>query len=145
MRQVTPSDFSRDAKRHSCGGISSGRFGVPPTCWRRASSPLTREGGHVPSSQNKPEAADERKRSVPACFPRTRLQQGDLLAEIVQDRRDPAHVFECVVQRRGCSEILFLGQFHSQLQAEAAAEVFLADYRARQLPLTGKIPRDGDK
>ena len=88
--------------------------------------------------------ADERKRSVPACLPRTRLQQADLVAEIVEDRRDPAHIFECVVQRHGCSEILFLGQFHSQLQAEAAVEVFFADYRRRHSPLTDKISGKGD-
>ena len=75
---------------------------------------------------------DERKRIVPACIPRTRLHAGELLAEVVEDRRSRPPLLVCVVQRQGSPEILFLGQFRSESEAEFAAKEFMSDYLTRQ-------------
>lgn len=73
----------------------------------------------------------KRKQLLPACIPRTRLQDGDLCAEIIEDRRSPRRLL-CVVQKQGSPEILFLGQFFSYQEAESAAGDFMSEYQAHQ-------------
>src|SRR6266705_2913842 len=41
---------------------------------------------HLPSRRFEL-GADQRKQAVPACIPRTRLQRGELFADIIEDRR----------------------------------------------------------
>ena len=76
---------------------------------------------------------DQRKRIVPACIPCTRLYAGEMFAEIVEDRRSRPPLLVCVVQRQGSPEILFLGQFRSESEAEFAANEFMSDYLTRQV------------
>ncbi len=71
---------------------------------------------------------ERRRRIVPLRIPRTRLEQGELFAEIIEDRRCHPPVVLCVVQRRGSSEILFMGQSRSRSEAETAANEFISDY-----------------
>ena len=70
---------------------------------------------------------DERKRLIAACIPRTCLRTGDFVVDVIEDRRNHPALFLCVVQRQGSSEILFLGQFNSQPDAETAARQFISD------------------
>lgn len=72
---------------------------------------------------------ERRQRVEPARIPRHRLRKGELLAEIIEDRRGrPNAIVHCVVQRSGSAEVLFLGQFHSRAAAQDAAEQFIAEY-----------------
>ncbi len=71
---------------------------------------------------------DRRRRSVPASIPRSRLNKGELFAEIIEDRRTHPSLIFSVVQKQGSPEILFLGQSHSRAAARAAARGFIADY-----------------
>lgn len=71
---------------------------------------------------------DERKRMIAACIPRSRLYIGDFVVEIIMDRRNHPPLFLGVVQKLGSTEILFLGQFSSEPEAEAAAKQFIAEY-----------------
>ena len=77
-------------------------------------------------------AADRRKRTEPACIPRKTLVKGELLAEVIENRRSQEPLFFSVVQRQGRPELLFLGQFESEAAAAAAAEEFISDYLRRQ-------------
>jgi len=70
---------------------------------------------------------DERKQLIAACIPRTRLHIGDFLIDIVEDRRSQPRLFLCVVQRQGSPEVLFLGQFSQEPDAQAAARQFIAN------------------
>jgi hypothetical protein len=71
---------------------------------------------------------DERKRMIAACIPRTSLHIGGFVADIILDRRNHPALFLCVVQGRDSPEVLFLGQFSSEPDAEAAAKQFIADH-----------------
>lgn len=76
-----------------------------------------------------PKSRERRQRVEPARIPRHHLRQGELLADIVEDRRGrPNAIVHCVVQRSGAAEVLFLGQFHSRAAAQDAAEQFIAEY-----------------
>jgi hypothetical protein len=72
--------------------------------------------------------SDERKRLIAACIPRTSLHAGEFVVEIIEDRRSSPPLFLCVVQRQGSPEILFLGQFNSEADGQAAAKQFIADH-----------------
>ena len=79
------------------------------------------------SSSNSP--GNQRQRFLAAELPRTRLLAGEFFADIIHDRRTRPPLFLCVVQRHGSREVLFLGQFHSESDAEAAAMEWIAELR----------------
>ncbi len=68
----------------------------------------------------------------PACsLHRSRIVRGEFFADIIEDCRiDPQIVF-CVIQQRGSPEVLFLGQFYTVSEAEAAAHHYISDYQSR--------------
>ena len=83
------------------------------------------------SSEGSQFGADQRKRLIASGIPRVKFQQGDLSAEMIVDRRRHPNIVLCVIQKHGSPEILFLGQFNSQEEAEVAARQFISDYRVR--------------
>jgi hypothetical protein len=92
----------------------------------------------VPTQQS--EFGDERRRQFAAArIPRIRMFRGDMVAEIIIERRKQPAVVHCVVQRQGSPEILLLQQFYSQEEAKAAAEHFMSAYgsKCRQAKLSG--------
>ena len=68
---------------------------------------------------------DRRNRQTPESIPRTRLEFGELFAEIVEDRRGKPQLFQTVIQRIGSPEILSLSQETSLEEAKRAAELQL--------------------
>ncbi len=72
---------------------------------------------------------NQRQGFLAAELPRTRLLAGEFFADIIQDRRTRPPLFLCVVQRHGSREVLFLGQFHSEPDAETAAMEWIAELR----------------
>ncbi len=73
--------------------------------------------------------AKDQKQVDPAAIPGTRIRgPGRLFADIIEDHRS-SQVVHFVVQKRGSTEILFLGQSRSRMEAEFAACAFMADHR----------------
>ncbi|HET7208401.1 MAG TPA: hypothetical protein VFI95_17625, partial [Terriglobales bacterium] len=87
--------------------------------------------GFMVSCEGSQFGADQRKRLIASGIPRVKFQQGDLSAEMIEDRRRHPNIVLCVIQKHGSPEILFLGQFNSQEEAEVAARQFISDYRVR--------------
>ena len=65
---------------------------------------------------------ERRKRPTPEEIPRTRLEFGELFAEIIEDRRGEPRLYQTVIQRIGSSEILGLSQETSLEEAKRSAE-----------------------
>lgn len=84
------------------------------------------------SSGGIPSGLERRMKIVPACVPRKRLRRGQLLADIMEDRRSHPPLFFCLVQKQDSPEILFLGQFRSGSAAAKAAGQFMSEYLTRQ-------------
>ncbi len=72
---------------------------------------------------------NQRQRFLSTGLPHTRLLAGEFFADIIHDRRTCPPLFLCVVQQYGSPEVLFLGQFHSETDAETAAMEWIADLR----------------
>ena len=66
------------------------------------------------------------------CIPRLRLQGGECFADVVEDRRSHPALFLSIVQKHGSNDILFLGQFLSQAEAETAAIQFMDEMISEQ-------------
>ena len=113
------------------GARFSGRKpGLPINTYLRFRASFVPRGGKV-SAQQFEFTEERRRRFTPARVPRTRMFRGDLVAEIIADRRERPEVVHCVVQRQGSPEVLFLQQFYSREEAKVAAEQFMSTY-ARQ-------------
>jgi len=66
---------------------------------------------------------ERRKRPAPEEIPRTRLEVGELFAEIIEDRRAQPRLFQTVIQRIGSPEILSLSQETDLEEAMRSAEL----------------------
>jgi hypothetical protein len=65
---------------------------------------------------------EKRKHSAPEQIPRTRLEFGELFAEIIEDRRAQPRLYQTVIQKVGSPEILSLSQEISLEEAKRSAE-----------------------
>lgn len=81
-------------------------------------------------SSNRDIGYGKRTQWIPACLPRTRREDRELFAEIIEDRRSHPRLLLCVIQKHGSPEILFLGQFRTLVEAETAAGDFMSDFQA---------------
>lgn len=89
-----------------------------------------------------PHYSDERRRAfVPSGLPRTRLQQGDYVAELVEDRRAGRALVHCVIQKDSSPEILYYTQFTTR----SAAEAWAAEELRRYASSPGEVPHDPRK
>lgn len=81
----------------------------------------------------------ERRRAfVPSGLPRTRLQHGGYVAELVEDRRADRALVHCVIQKESSPEILYYTQFTTL----SAAKVWAAEELRQYASSPGETPPD---
>lgn len=81
---------------------------------------------------------DRRRAFVPSGLPRTRLEKGGYVAELVEDRRAGRALVHCVIQKDNSPEILYYTQFSTLAAAKAWAAEELRQYASSP----GDAPHD---